>query len=51
MMPGSDARVETPSLLSWTFRGGKLTRLQVLGAGSDYPKALEKAGLSDQPGA
>ena len=45
-MPGSDARISNPLLMSWKFRDGKLIRLEQLGAGPDFPDALEAAGLS-----
>ena len=46
-MPGSDARISTPGLISWKFRDGKLIRLEQLGAGPEFPEALEAAGLSE----
>lgn len=46
-MPGSEAQISNRILLSWTVRDGKLTRLAVLGAGSDLPEALAEAGLED----
>jgi ketosteroid isomerase-like protein len=46
-MPGSDARISNPLLLSWKFRDGKLIRLEQLGAGPEFPAALEAAGLSE----
>ena len=46
-MPGSDAQLANRLLLSWTVRDGRVTRLQVLGAGSTFPRALEAAGLSE----
>ena len=46
-MPGSDARISNPLLMSWKFRDGKLIRLEQLGAGPDFPDALEAAGLSE----
>ena len=45
-MPGSDARISNPLLMSWKFRDGKVIRLEQLGAGPDFPAALEAAGLS-----
>jgi ketosteroid isomerase-like protein len=45
-MPGSDARISNPLLMSWKFRDGKVIRLEQLGAGPDFPAALEDAGLS-----
>jgi len=46
-MPGSDARISNPLLMSWRFRDGRLVRLEQLGAGPDFPDALEAAGLSE----
>jgi hypothetical protein len=46
-MPGSDARLDNPILLSWKFRDGKVIRLEMLGAGPEFPEALEAAGLSE----
>ena len=46
-MPGSDARISNPLLMSWKFRDGKLVRLEQLGAGPEFPDALEAAGLSE----
>ena len=45
-MPGSDARISNPLLISWKFRDGKIIRLEQLGAGPDFPDALKAAGLS-----
>ena len=45
-MPGSDARISTPLLLSWKFRDGKVIRLEQLGAGPEFPDALKSAGLA-----
>ena len=45
-MPGSDARISNPLLISWKFRDGKVIRLEQLGAGPDFPDALKAAGLS-----
>jgi ketosteroid isomerase-like protein len=46
-MPGSDARISNPLLMSWKFRDGKLIRLEQLGAGPDFSDALKAAGLSE----
>ena len=46
-MPGSDARISNRLLISWRFRDGKLIRLETLGAGPEFPDALEAAGLSE----
>jgi ketosteroid isomerase-like protein len=45
--PGSDARLSNPLLILWKFRDGRVTRLEVLGAGPEFHKALEAAGLKD----
>lgn len=47
LMPGSDTRINTPFLSSWKFRDGKVVRLEQLGAGPEFGKALEAAGLSE----
>src|SRR6476661_7641277 len=46
-MTGSDARISTPGLISWKFSDGKLIRLEQLGAGPEFPEALEAAGLRE----
>ncbi len=46
-MPGSDARISNPLLISWKFRDGKVIRLEQLGAGPEFHDALEAAGLSE----
>jgi ketosteroid isomerase-like protein len=46
-MPGSDARISNPVLISWKFRDGKLIRLEQLGSGPGFRGALEAAGLSE----
>ena len=46
-MPGSDARIDNPILQSWRFRDGKVIRLEMLGAGPEFQKALEAAGLEE----
>lgn len=45
-MPGSDARLEDRSLVSYRIRNGKIVRIEVLGFGRDEVEAaLEAAGL------
>src|SRR4051794_35831189 len=45
-MPGSEARIEQPILMSWTIHDGRITRIQVLGFGGDEVQAaLSAAGL------
>jgi ketosteroid isomerase-like protein len=44
-MPGSDARVGNPVLLSWTIRDGKVARIEVLAGGSEFRRKLEELGL------
>ncbi len=46
-MPGSDTRISNPLLISWRFREGQLIRLEQLGAGPNFPDALEAAGLKE----
>ena len=46
-MPGSDARISNPILISWKFRDGSLIRLEQLGAGPEFAEALKAAGLSE----
>jgi ketosteroid isomerase-like protein len=47
LMPGGGARIDTPILLSWTIRDGKISRIEVLGFGPEFHKALEAAGLRE----
>jgi ketosteroid isomerase-like protein len=47
LMPGSDIRLDTPILLSWTIHDGRVTRIEMLGTGPDFTRALEAAGLSE----
>jgi ketosteroid isomerase-like protein len=46
-MPGSDARISTPILISWNFRDGKVIRCEQLGGGPEFPDALKAAGLRE----
>ena len=47
-MPGSDARLEGHSLVSYKIRSGKIVRIEVLAFGRDeVHAALEAAGLSE----
>src|SRR5215212_3212468 len=47
-MPGSDARLEGHSLVSYKIRSGKIVRIEVLAFGRDEVQtALEAAGLSE----
>jgi hypothetical protein len=46
-MPGSEARISNPLLISWRFRDGKIIRLEMLGAGPEFADALEAAGLRE----
>jgi ketosteroid isomerase-like protein len=47
LMPGSDARIDNPILLSWTVRDGKVARIEMLGAGPGFLMALQAAGLAE----
>ena len=47
-MPGSDARLEGQSLISYKVRSGKIVRIEVLAFGRDEVyAALEAAGLRE----
>lgn len=46
-MPGSDSRVEARALLSWRVVDGRVTRMEVVGAGTRFAEAIEEAGFSD----
>ncbi len=46
-MPGSVDRIEIRILASWQIRDGKVSRVEILGAGSAFQKALDAAGLSE----
>ena len=47
-MPGSDARLEDHSIVSYKIRSGKIVRTEILGFGRDEVQtALEAAGLSE----
>lgn len=45
-MPGSDTRLENRVAIRWSFRDGRVSRLEVLGAGSSFKQGLESAGVS-----
>lgn len=47
VMPGSDARISAPFLISWKFRDGRIIRIEALGNGTAFPAALKAAGLSE----
>lgn len=44
-MPGSTARIDNKVAMSYTFSGDRITRLEIIGAGSSYNDALERAGI------
>jgi len=47
-MPGSDARIENRSLLSYKMRSGRIARIEVLGMNrTEVETALEAAGLRE----
>jgi ketosteroid isomerase-like protein len=48
-MPDSETRIDTPILLSWTIRDGKVIRIEMLGVGPEFQQALEAAGLAGGP--
>ena len=45
-LPGGAGELENRVLLSWTVRGGRIHRLQVLGAGSTFQPALDASGVN-----
>ena len=46
-MPGSEARIGQPMLMSWRTRDGKITRIEVVGWGvDDVQETLRAAGLT-----
>ena len=47
LMPGSETRIDTPVLISWTIRDGKVIRIEVLGTGPEFEDALRAARLSE----
>jgi ketosteroid isomerase-like protein len=47
LMAGSETRIDTPVLMSWTIHNGRVTRIEMLGAGTRFQRALEAAGLSE----
>ncbi len=47
LLPGSDALIDTPAVISWRFHDGRVTRIEVLGLGPESQKALEAAGLRE----
>jgi hypothetical protein len=47
-MPGSEARIEDRVLISWKIHGGRITRIEVLGASAgEVQEALKAAGLEE----
>ena len=42
-MPGSDTPLENRVVLRWTFRGDRIHRLEMLGGGSEFNRALDRA--------
>ena len=46
-MPGSDTRMGNPVVVLWALRDGKVTRIEMLGAGPRFREALEAAGLRE----
>jgi len=47
LMPGSEVRIETPVLQSWTISDGKVIRVELLATGPEFEDALKAAGLSE----
>jgi ketosteroid isomerase-like protein len=46
-MPGSSSRIEVRGVFRMTLRGGRIARLEQLGAGTSFDAALRAAGLSE----
>jgi hypothetical protein len=46
-MPESTARLEVRAVMRWNFDGDRLVRLEILGAGSGFSRALAEAGVSN----
>jgi hypothetical protein len=46
-MPGSEALIDTPILISWRFGDRRVMRIEALGTGSGFRDALEAAGLRE----
>ncbi|MGH2926050.1 MAG: nuclear transport factor 2 family protein [Solirubrobacterales bacterium] len=47
LLPESDALIDAPAVISWRFRDGRVIRIEVLGIGPEFQKALEAAGLRE----
>src|SRR5687767_209940 len=45
-LPGSDTQIENRVAIRWALRDGRVSRVEILGAGSSFKDALEAAGLS-----
>lgn len=48
-MPGSDTRLDNRVVTMWSFSGGRIIRIEVLGFGPEARAALEAAGLPAKP--
>jgi ketosteroid isomerase-like protein len=46
-IPGSDTQIENRVAVRWTFRDGRVIRVEVLGGGSSFKEALKAAGLRE----
>jgi hypothetical protein len=44
-MPGSESSIEIKAFLAFTLHGGKVNRLEVLGAGTDFQQAIAESGI------
>ena len=46
-MPGASSRIEVRGVFRMTLQGGRIARLEQLGAGTGFDAALKAAGLSE----
>jgi len=46
VLPGSETRLENRVAIRWSFRAGRVSRLEILGAGTSFRTALRAAGIT-----
>ena len=46
-LPGSETQIENRVAIRWTFGDRRVTRVEILGAGSSFKDAVEAAGLRE----
>jgi ketosteroid isomerase-like protein len=49
-MPDSRATIEVRGLVLWTIRDGRVARFEVLGAGTEFDRAVKEAGIVEPGG-